>query len=281
MGVDAPERRLGLGRELADDLLEDVFERHQPLQVAILVHDEGDAAPEAPEAQQLLVERRALGREERLASRGDLAQALARQASRGKLVRDEAHVHDAVHAVEVPVEERHARVGRLAQASADLVPFRRDVDAVDLAARNHHVLDAAPLEAKQRLDHALALGGLGDERVGEIGDRVAVGLRDLRGAVPARHREEAGRHEPGDEAGGQAPCRAVTAEPAEAAQQEQERKTGDREHRNPELRIGRRQRNAGDERAQHERAQQHRGEARAPRLIRHAAGESRDPGFLE
>ena len=63
MGVDAPERGYGLGRELADDLLEDVFERHQPLQVAILVHDEGDAAPQSPEAQQLLVERGALGRE--------------------------------------------------------------------------------------------------------------------------------------------------------------------------------------------------------------------------
>ena len=183
VGVDAPERRLGLGREFADDLLEDVFERHQPLQVAILVHDEGDAAPEAPETQQLFVERRALGREERLAPRGDLAQALARQAARGKFVRDEAHVHDAVHAVEVAVEERHARMGRLAQPAADLLPVRRDVDAVDLAARHHHVLDPAPFEAEQRLDHALALGGLGDERVGEVGDRVAVGLGDLRGAV--------------------------------------------------------------------------------------------------
>ena len=63
-----------------------------------------------------------------------------------------------VHAVEVAVEERHARVRGLAQAAADLVPVRGDVDAVDLAARHHDVLDVAALECEQRLDHALALG---------------------------------------------------------------------------------------------------------------------------
>ncbi len=106
---------LGLRRELADHFLEDVLERHESLQVAVLVDHEGDAAAQPPETQQLLVERRALGREQRLAPRGDLAQPLARQAARGELVRHQAHVHDAVHAVEVAVEERHARVRGLAQ----------------------------------------------------------------------------------------------------------------------------------------------------------------------
>ena len=73
----------------------------------------------------------------------------------------------------------------------------------------------------------------------------------------------------------------MTAEPAEAAQQEQKREPGDRDHRDLELRIGRRQRDAGNQRDEHERAQQHRREARAPRLIRHAAAKPRDPGLLE
>ena len=54
--------------------------------------------------------------------------------------------------------------------SADLVPVGGDVDAVDVAARHHDVLDRAALEVEQRLDHALALGGLGDERIRDVGD---------------------------------------------------------------------------------------------------------------
>src|SRR6185436_15002158 len=109
MRIDTAERGLRLRRELADHLFENVLERHEALQVAILVDDEGDAPPEPAEPQQLLVERRSLRREERLAAGRDLPQPLARQAAGRELVGNEAHVHDAVHAVELSLEQRHAR----------------------------------------------------------------------------------------------------------------------------------------------------------------------------
>ena len=98
--IDAPERRFDLGRELADDFLEDVFERHETLEIAVFVDDESDAPPQAAKTQQLVVERRSFGREERLAAHGNVAQAIARQAASRQLVGDEAHVDDSLHAVE-------------------------------------------------------------------------------------------------------------------------------------------------------------------------------------
>ena len=47
----------GIGGEFADDLFEDVLERHQSLDVAVFVHDEGHAALVALKIQQLRVER--------------------------------------------------------------------------------------------------------------------------------------------------------------------------------------------------------------------------------
>ena len=49
----------GIGGELADDLLEDVLERHQSLDVAVLVDHECHAALVALEIQELRIERRA------------------------------------------------------------------------------------------------------------------------------------------------------------------------------------------------------------------------------
>ena len=95
------------------------------------------------------------------------------KAAGSELVRNEPHVHDAVHAIEVTIEQRHARMRRFANLPADLVPAGRDVDAVYFAARHHHVLDPAPFEPEQRLDHALALGRLRDECIGEILDGFA------------------------------------------------------------------------------------------------------------
>ena len=43
--VDAAERLFELRREFAHDLFEDILERHQTLQVAIFVDDEGDSPP--------------------------------------------------------------------------------------------------------------------------------------------------------------------------------------------------------------------------------------------
>jgi hypothetical protein len=51
----------GIGGEFADDLLEDVLERHQSLDVAVFVDHEGHAALVALKIQQLRVERGARG----------------------------------------------------------------------------------------------------------------------------------------------------------------------------------------------------------------------------
>ena len=90
-----------VGGELADDLLQQVLERHQALDVAVFVDDEGQAPAGALELRQLLRQRGALGHEVGLARRGDLHQLLARQRVARQFLRDALHVQHADDVVEV------------------------------------------------------------------------------------------------------------------------------------------------------------------------------------
>ena len=98
----------GRAGELADDLLEDVFQRHQSLDVAVFVDDERDAAPVALEVEQLHVERRAFRHEVRFALPCELQQVLAIEVAACERARDLLHVQDADDVVEVALAHRQA-----------------------------------------------------------------------------------------------------------------------------------------------------------------------------
>ena len=127
----------GVGGELADDLLEDVFERHEPLDVAVFVDDERQAPAVALELVELHGERRAFGHEVGFARAGDLDQPLARQRVARQLLRHALHVQDADQVVELALVHRQARVRRLAQLVEDVFPVVVDVDRGDVLARDH------------------------------------------------------------------------------------------------------------------------------------------------
>ncbi len=60
------DRSVVLVGDVADDLLDDVFQRHQPLHVAVFVDDEGEVRLALQERAQLIVEAGGLGDEPRL-----------------------------------------------------------------------------------------------------------------------------------------------------------------------------------------------------------------------
>src|SRR3989344_2330672 len=56
LGMDIVDLADGLGGKIADDFLEDFVQRYQPLDVAVFIHHEADAALDLSEIQQLRVE---------------------------------------------------------------------------------------------------------------------------------------------------------------------------------------------------------------------------------
>ncbi len=149
-------KRAGRAGEVADDFFENVFERHQASDVAILIDDERDAPAVTLKVQQLHAERRAFGNEIAFALARQLQQPLSRQVGACQRVRDLLHVQDADDVVEIVLAHRQARVRRRAQRVEDRVPIVADVDAGDLAARDHDVIDLDVVEVEQLVRDAAA-----------------------------------------------------------------------------------------------------------------------------
>ena len=150
--VDGGVRRRRLNGEGADDLLQDVLQRHQPLDVAVLVDHQPQAALLPLELGQLLVEAGAGGNEAGLAHR--LADARRRQLLAEELRQDLAQVQEADHVVQAALEHRQAGERRPAQLVQHLAPVVAQVDADDLAALHHDVLDPDLLQVEDAEQHA-------------------------------------------------------------------------------------------------------------------------------
>jgi hypothetical protein len=139
----------------------------------------------------------------------------------------------------------------------------------------------ATLETEQRLDHALALGGLGDQRVGEVRDGVVGPVRREGRAVASRQEQEGGATSQVTRAAAARRTAPSRPQPPEPAEDVEEREPGSNGDGRRERRFRRRECDAGEQPGDEQRAQHHRGEPRSPRLVRHAAAQARDPGFLE
>ena len=184
LAVDVLVQQAGVGGELADDFLEQVLQRHQSLHVAVFVDHERDPPPLSLELQQLLVERGALRHVVRFARPGERHQFVAVELVAHQQPRDLLHVQDADQRLELAVVHRDARVPALADLFDDVVPVVLEVDAVDLAARHHDVVDRDLFQVEDAHQHALVAVRDDGARLGDDGAQF---LAAERGAVrPAR-----------------------------------------------------------------------------------------------
>ena len=154
LGVHVLVRHRGrIGGELPDDLLENVLERDQSLDVAVLVDDEGEPAAIALELSELHIEGGSLGHEVRLTAAGDLDETLAAQGAAHQLVRHALHVQQADEVVELAFVHRQARVRGLSQLIKNVLPALAHVDAGDLLPRNHDVVHRDVPQVEDRQQH--------------------------------------------------------------------------------------------------------------------------------
>ncbi len=160
--------------ELPDDLLEDVLERHQAIDVTVFVDHEAEAPLVTLEIGQLGGQGRALGDEVRLAAARDFDQPVAGEAVAGQFLHDPFHVQHTDEVVEFAFVHRQAGVQRLAQLIEDVLPGGGHVDAGDLLARDHDVVDRDPSQIEDGQQHLPVprrhqRSGLGHHRAQFIG----------------------------------------------------------------------------------------------------------------
>src|SRR5690606_2010733 len=135
------------GRELADDLFDDVFERHQPEDLPVFVDDQRDALAVLLEELQLPEYRRAARDEIRVGEDGPQVAGVERfvlqQPERAPNVQ---HADDAV---DLALEHRQLVVEAGRQLLADASRVGCQVECLDAVARHHHVVDGDLLEVQQ------------------------------------------------------------------------------------------------------------------------------------
>ena len=144
-----------VGGEFANDFLENILDRHQALNVAVLIDHECHAALVALKIQQLRVECRSRGNEVRFARLGRGGQGVLIQVTACQFMHDLLHVQKADDAVDFALIHRQARVLTLPQLLQDPVPIIIDVDADDFVSRHHDVLDGGILQIQNADEHLL------------------------------------------------------------------------------------------------------------------------------
>ena len=123
--------------DVADDLLQDVLDRHQPAGAAVLVDDDRHVVARHAELAQQHVEALRLGDEYRRAQPGAQVEACL-----GMDAQQVLGQQDADDVVATALDDREARVPGGDDEGEDLVERIDDVDDVHLRARHHHVADA-------------------------------------------------------------------------------------------------------------------------------------------
>ncbi|MNO83832.1 hypothetical protein D3C76_751570 [compost metagenome] len=125
--------------ELANDLLEDVFQGDDAQHFAVLVHHHAHAALLFVEVQQLHLQGRALGHEIGLVAGSE--QHLQGQLGLGQQVADQLGIEDCFNLVDVAVVHRQAGVAADDQLLDDALDRLVEADAVHFVARYQDVVD--------------------------------------------------------------------------------------------------------------------------------------------
>src|SRR5690348_9407240 len=140
-----------LGGEFADDFLDDVLNRDEPLQLAIFVDDETQTLTVGLELLQLRQERRP-GRDEiRRPQQGP--QAVGVDFGRLLQMYDTLERQDADDVVERVLVDRYPRMVRRGQLLAEQRRLQAEIETVNLASRCHDVVDRNRFEIEQIGEH--------------------------------------------------------------------------------------------------------------------------------
>ena len=123
--------------DVADDLLEQVFKRHDPAEPAELVDDDGQVMPAGPHVLQHACCGLAFGHEDDRAQDGLEVQ--GSRAAAGESMQEILGVQHADDVVDRLAMHGVARMRCLSDLPQDLVDRDRDLEGVGLRARDHHV----------------------------------------------------------------------------------------------------------------------------------------------
>ena len=217
-GVADDVRVLGLVMlvlDVADDRLDDVLDRHQPVGAAVFVDDERHMRARRLHLHQKIERRHGRRHEnhraqdirrrerERQIKPADALRADARARQRrlgggGEMVEEIADVDHAARIIERVAVHGQARVAGGAEDAQHLAQRRVDIDRDDIGARQHHVLDPELVQAEHVFQHdaflrrEIARRGIGRERLVELLARRRAAHAE-RGAQPL---EQAGARRP-------------------------------------------------------------------------------------
>ena len=177
LGVDVLAGGGQVSGEFADDLLEDVLQRHQPQHVAVFVHHDADAPPRVLEIDQLAVQRRAFRHEVGL--HRVLHQLRFVDVFLEQQPAQFAQVQQAQHVVGVAAVDGQPGVLAGAQGGHDLIHVVVDVHAHHLVARDHDVFHGDAFQIQDIEQHLLVLfrdqaAGLVDHGAQFLGAEVVV-----------------------------------------------------------------------------------------------------------
>src|SRR6478735_4501265 len=189
-GLDLDLLRVVLVRDLADDLLEDVLDRHQAGGAAVLVDDDGDVLSHRLHLREQRVDGLGVGHEVRRAHH--LVDAL-RELHVGCLevaAHDVLEVGDADDVVEVLADDRHPGEAAAQEERERLAQVLVTLDVDDVGARHHHLTRDRVAELEHVVDH-LPLARLDQRRRLRHVDQLAeLGLRRERAFPEALARGE-------------------------------------------------------------------------------------------
>ena len=142
--------------DLADDLLEQVLDRHETRRATVLVEHDRDVDLAPLELVQQVVDRHRLGHEYRRPQQRSECRARLRSVLQDR--QQVFRVQDADDLVDRLLEDRDPRVALLDHDTDRLVQGRRCGQGDDRDARGHHLVQAPVAQLDDRVDHLLLLG---------------------------------------------------------------------------------------------------------------------------
>ncbi len=135
--------------DIADDLLEQIFHRHQPVRAAIFIDDNGDVASGMAHAHQQIDNSHRRRHEQHLAHHRMRVERLVARQHRQQIL----HMDKALHLVERILVDGNAGVALLDDVAHQFRQLDIAIDGGDVGARHHDVADFDVAEGQHVMQH--------------------------------------------------------------------------------------------------------------------------------
>ena len=149
--------RFRFRRELTHDFLEDIFQRHDALDIPVFIYDEGDAPPIPLELHQLPVQRRGLGHEVGLLEQRE--KLAGTEIVQGRCLDQAAQVQHAADVVDVVAIDGQPCVTTVLDEMQSRLMAVVEIDADDFVVGHHHVVDGHVLQLQDAQEHLVTTAG--------------------------------------------------------------------------------------------------------------------------